>query len=272
MRKLITWYSWLGTLYLQQEQELELELDQKQVEEQAETCQRSKCDLSKQSQFNIQEVQVEVLLDLSLSLFLFLFLYLYLVVEEGEVQPAAEPNEQEDEDSEEQVEPEKDCHCSHFAGAVVEVAVQAEACASYGHDVECDGGQGYLVFVGHVPFAVQQFGCVEECLVVIPWKMNEWVGKGEEWHYIHDGPILLLLLFIYFFPKSTFTAAEMGDPCRKLWNQCQQWQLTVELLPMKEGEATENPPAQSPCTLCPERGPKSNWQTPFLLKKEKPGR
>jgi hypothetical protein len=47
--------------------------------------------------------------------------------------------------------------------------------------------------------------------------------------------------------------------------------LKVEQLPIKEGEATANLPAQSPCTLCPERGPKNNWQTPFLLKKRSQG-
>ena len=89
---------------------------------------------------------VQVLLSLSLSLSLSLFLF--LVVGEGEVQPAAEPNEQEGDDTVEQVqeaekEQEKDHHWSCLAAVVVEVAVQAEACASYGHDVECDGGQGY---------------------------------------------------------------------------------------------------------------------------------
>jgi hypothetical protein len=38
---------------------------------------------------------------------------------------------------------------------------------------------------------------------------------------------------------------------------------------MKEGEATVNPPAQSPCTLCPERGPKKQLaDTLFVGKRE----
>jgi hypothetical protein len=56
---------------------------------------------------------------------------------------------------------------------VVEVAVQGDLFASYEHDVECDGEQGYPKSVGHVHFAVQQFGPVEEYLVEIPWKMNK---------------------------------------------------------------------------------------------------
>jgi hypothetical protein len=45
--------------------------------------------------------------------------------------------------------------------------------------------------------------------------------------------------------------------------------LIVELLPIKEGEATENLPAQSPCMLCPERGPKKQLaDTLFVEKRE----
>ena len=37
----------------------------------------------------------------------------------------------------------------------------------------------------------------------------------------------------------------------------------------KEGEVTVNPPAQSPYTLCPERGPKKQLaDTPFVEKEE----
>jgi hypothetical protein len=47
----------------------------------------------------------------------------------------------------------------------------------------------------------------------------------------------------------------------------------MELLPLKkEGEATVNPPAQSPCTLCPERGPKKSTGRHFFVEKKKPGR
>jgi hypothetical protein len=49
----------------------------------------------------------------------------------------------------------------------------------------------------------------------------------------------------------------------------------VELLPLekKEGEATVNPPAQSPCTLCPERGPKIQLaDTPLLKRRSQGGR
>ena len=102
--------------------------------------------------------------------FPFLCLYLYPAVGEEEVQPAAEPNEQEGDYTEEQ-EREKDPHCLHLeAGGV---AVQGDPFASYEHDVECDGEQGYPTSVGHVHFVVQQFGHVEEYLVVNPWKMKE---------------------------------------------------------------------------------------------------
>jgi hypothetical protein len=48
--------------------------------------------------------------------------------------------------------------------------------------------------------------------------------------------------------------------------------LKVERLPIKEGEATANPPAQSPCTLCPERGPKkATGKHPFCWKKGSQG-
>jgi hypothetical protein len=41
---------------------------------------------------------------------------------------------------------------------------------------------------------------------------------------------------------------------------------------MKEGEATVNPPAQSPCTLCPERGPKkTTGKHSFCWKKRSQG-
>ena len=43
--------------------------------------------------------------------------------------------------------------------------------------------------------------------------------------------------------------------------------MIVELLPIKEGEATENPPAQSPCTLCPERGPKKQLADVLFVEK-----
>ena len=43
----------------------------------------------------------------------------------------------------------------------------------------------------------------------------------------------------------------------------------MELLPIKEGEATENLPAESPCPLCPERGPKKQLaDTLFIEKRE----
>jgi hypothetical protein len=51
--------------------------------------------------------------------------------------------------------------------------------------------------------------------------------------------------------------------------------LKVELLPLKkEGEATVNPPAQSPCTLCPESGPKKNQlaDTSLLKRRSQGGR
>ena len=133
----------------------------------------------------------QVLVDLFLFLFLFLFpyLYLYLSVEEEGVQPAAVPNEQEDDDNEEQVveELEKDHHSDEeleagaepneleddYTEVQEEPETQAEPCASYEHDVECDGEQGFPESVGHVPSAVQQFGHVEECLVETgPWRMQ----------------------------------------------------------------------------------------------------
>ena len=45
------------------------------------------------------------------------------------------------------------------------MARQAEACASSEHDVVCDGEQDYPKSIGHVRFAVQQFGPGEECWV-----------------------------------------------------------------------------------------------------------
>jgi hypothetical protein len=133
----------------------------------------------------------QVLVDLFLFLFLFPYLYLYFSVEEEGVQPAAVPNEQEDDDNEEQVveELDKDHHSDEElqAGAepneleddYTEVQVQeepetqAEPCASYEHDVECDGEQGFPESIGHVPSAVQQFGHVEECLMETgPWRMR----------------------------------------------------------------------------------------------------
>ena len=106
--------------------------------------------------------------------FLCLFLYLYPAVGEEEVQPAAEPNEEEGDDTEEQ-EQERNPHCLHLAAVVVVVvvAVQADPCASYEHDGECDGEQGYPKSIGRVHFVVQQFGFIEEYLMVIPWKMNK---------------------------------------------------------------------------------------------------
>ena len=88
------------------------------------------------------------------------------------MQPAAETNEQEGDDTEEQ-EREKDPHCLHLAaGGVVQVAVQGDPFASYEHDVESNGEQGYPKSIGRIHFVVQQFGHIKEYLVVIPWKMN----------------------------------------------------------------------------------------------------
>jgi len=82
------------------------------------------------------EQQVEHVEQVQLDLCLCLFLFLSLAVEEEEVQRAAEPTERADDYTEQQEEPEKDRRYSHSVAVVV--AAQAEACASYEHDVESD--------------------------------------------------------------------------------------------------------------------------------------
>jgi hypothetical protein len=78
-----------------------------------------------------------------------------------ELQAGAEPNELEDDYTEVQVQVQE------------EPETQAEPCASYERDVECDGEQGFPESVGRVLSAVQRFGHVEECLVEMgPWRMQ----------------------------------------------------------------------------------------------------